>query len=159
VGASVSLSDDLALVTACRDAIAKATPGPWHWGRENLGYEQPWLKAPLTEDDPPFYVVWVENLDPDRDQFDHVSPAVTGDGPRSAENAALIAGAPTVYGAALSLIEDTLNDHAPTEANKRWCSRCDWSLHTLGMLACPTYSHHLAALHTIATALGVEVPA
>lgn len=143
-------SDDLALVTACRDALAKATPGPWRYW--NDGFVGTGGDRSLSVFGPP-------------DRADRVAqPARVQWKP----NAVLAAGAPTVYSAALSLIEDTLNRHGPQKprvTSPRYSLFCRYCVGQSGSASlvvdfpCADYSGALTALRAIATALGVAVDA
>lgn len=138
----------LAQIKARADA---ATPGPWlpavapHTD-DNVTKAQ-WLADTLDPDvDRPLYVTWAET---DREDLSYIVPAVTGDGPRSSDNAEFIAAARTDVPDLLHEIdrlraandqlaqlladrdqrEDTLNDDiaALQAENQAWQSYATWS--------------------------------
>lgn len=138
----MSLTADLALVTACRDALAKATPGPWICADEHglmPGAVPAWCVSKTNTKGK-----WAGDI-----------AYLPQEGGKEAPDARVMAAAPTAISAALSLIEDTLNRHTFSQYH----AECNWCSDDVSVgWPCPDYADAVTALHAIATALGVAAP-
>lgn len=130
----MSHADDLALVTACRDAVARAPSGPWVVSTSG-------------------WTVW------GRGNGDMTWSIANASGPVTAN---LIATLPDVYGVTLGLVEDAFKDHAPgPDGERRLCqSLCATVLgpdsHICQEWPCTSYHRTRTALLEVAGALGVK---
>lgn len=89
-----------------RTLIDAATEGPWYYGTPDDGCERTiseWMTLCAKGPDAPaantLWTVWIDGV---------IIPAITGDGPKSQHNAALIADARTSLPAALDALEAVL---------------------------------------------------